>query len=49
MTGVLWRYLGPGWVAGVPARDLTADEVAALDTAAWAEAQALGVYAPAEE
>jgi len=23
------RYVGPGWVPGVPARDLTADEVEA--------------------
>lgn len=44
---VAWRFVGPGWVMGVPARDLTASDVAALDHDLWAQALALGIYADA--
>lgn len=36
------------WLPGVPARDLTAEEAAALDAAAHAAALASGLYASAE-
>lgn len=40
-----WRYIKPNEaLPGVPARDLTADEVAALDPELWAEALAHGLY-----
>jgi hypothetical protein len=38
------RYLGPGWIVGLPARNVTANERAALDPALVAEGLALGLY-----
>lgn len=41
----VWRYVGNGfWVPGVPARDLTIDDIASLLTDAWHVAFALGLY-----
>lgn len=45
---VAYRYVGPGWAMGVPARDLTPDDVAALDPTLWAEALDMGLYVAAE-
>ena len=40
-----WRYIRTDEaLPGVPARDLTADEVAALDPDLWANALAHGLY-----
>ena len=44
---MIWRYIGPGWLMGVPARDLTAADVAALDHDLLAQALAMGIYADA--
>lgn len=41
-----WRYLGEGraWVAGAPARDLTADEWERLPEAVRARCVSTGLY-----
>lgn len=41
---IAWRWTGQGLADNVPARDLTAEDVAALTPAAWAAALALGLY-----
>lgn len=40
----VYRWRGQGWLPNIPARDLTAADVAALDPVAWAEALALDAY-----
>lgn len=41
---VIYRYLGPGFLPGVPARDLRALDVDPIDPELLAEAVALGLY-----
>lgn len=41
---VVYRYTGPGWWPGVPARDLTQHDIDALDHEAWDVARALNIY-----
>lgn len=41
---IVYRWVGPGWSPGIPARDLTADDVTGLDPEIWATALALGIY-----
>lgn len=47
---VIYRYVGDGsWLPGVPARDLTSEEIAALEAEIIEAIEACGLYEKVEE
>ncbi len=43
-----YRYVGPGYIPGVPARDLAPGEAETLNPAEWADALFHGLYVAAD-